>query len=118
MAPTYASDNCHSNFFYYHYCYYCQSTMLLDFTICSHWQGTQASEKNELLFQRFGINYSMLPAMFRKGSCVFRDKVEETVKQDGSEKPIKRIRRTVRVDHCDIIGEEFWNEHSDILVED
>ncbi|MQM07137.1 hypothetical protein Taro_039975 [Colocasia esculenta] len=81
-------------------------------------KGTQASEKNELLFQRFGINYSMLPAMFRKGSCVFRDKVEETVKQDGSEKPIKRTQRTVRVDHCDIIGEEFWNEHSDILVED
>uniref|UniRef100_A0A1D1ZGH3 tRNA(His) guanylyltransferase n=1 Tax=Anthurium amnicola TaxID=1678845 RepID=A0A1D1ZGH3_9ARAE len=79
-------------------------------------EGTQASEKNELLFQQFGINYSMLPAMFRKGSCVFRDKVEETVKLDGSEGPIKA--KKVKVDHCDIIGEEFWNEHPDILVED
>ncbi|XP_077212685.1 tRNA(His) guanylyltransferase 2-like isoform X2 [Tasmannia lanceolata] len=37
-------------------------------------KGTQTQEKNELLFQQFSINYNTLPAMFRKGSCVFKDK--------------------------------------------
>lgn len=38
-------------------------------------QGTQAKEKNEMLFNQFGINYDKLPEMFKKGSCVFRNKV-------------------------------------------
>lgn len=29
-------------------------------------QGTQADFKNELLYKEFGINYSQLPAQFRK----------------------------------------------------
>uniref|UniRef100_A0A1D1Y4H8 Putative tRNA(His) guanylyltransferase n=1 Tax=Anthurium amnicola TaxID=1678845 RepID=A0A1D1Y4H8_9ARAE len=81
-------------------------------------EGTRTSEKNELLFQQFGMNYNTLPAIFRKGSCVFRDKVEEAVKLDNIGNPIKRSRKKVRVEHCDIIGEEFWNKHLDILVED
>lgn len=28
-----------------------------------------------MLFQQFGINYDKLPEMFKKGSCVFRNKV-------------------------------------------
>ncbi|XP_078159893.1 tRNA(His) guanylyltransferase 2-like isoform X3 [Carex rostrata] len=38
-------------------------------------KGTQAKEKNEMLFNQFGINYDKLPEMFKKGSCVFRNKV-------------------------------------------
>lgn len=38
-------------------------------------QGTQAREKNELLIQKFGIDYSKLPLMFRQGSSIFRVKV-------------------------------------------
>lgn len=39
-------------------------------------QGTQAKDKNELLFQQFNINYDKLPQMFRKGSCIYREKVK------------------------------------------
>jgi tRNA(His) 5'-end guanylyltransferase len=35
-------------------------------------QGTFSSDKHEMLFQRFGINYNALPARYRKGSMVIR----------------------------------------------
>ncbi|TXG60584.1 hypothetical protein EZV62_015157 [Acer yangbiense] len=38
-------------------------------------KGTQKQEKNELLFQQFGINYKKLPELFRQGSCVFKTEV-------------------------------------------
>uniref|UniRef100_A0A1D1XWU3 tRNA(His) guanylyltransferase n=1 Tax=Anthurium amnicola TaxID=1678845 RepID=A0A1D1XWU3_9ARAE len=76
----------------------------------SYLEGTKESEKNELLFQQFGINYNNLPLMFRKGSSVFRDKVEETVKLDDSGNPIKRIRKKIKVEHCDLTRKGFWKD--------
>lgn len=32
-----------------------------------------ASDKNEILFSRFNINYNNEAEMFRKGSIIFRD---------------------------------------------
>ena len=32
-----------------------------------------ASEKNEILFSKFGINYNREPEMYKKGSVIFRD---------------------------------------------
>lgn len=79
-------------------------------------KGTQTSNKNELLFQH-GINYNTLPAMFRKGSCVYKDKVKETVKLDESGDPVERIRMKVTVGHFDIVGSVFWDDHPYILQE-
>lgn len=62
------------SFFYSGLMFSCYVNILKHCCIVSL-QGARAKEKNELLFQRFDINYNMLPAMFRKGSCVFRDKV-------------------------------------------
>ena len=39
-------------------------------------QGTFSKDKNEILFSQFGINYNTLPAMFRKGSILVRERVE------------------------------------------
>ncbi|KIW12635.1 hypothetical protein PV08_09913 [Exophiala spinifera] len=36
-------------------------------------KGTLASDKNEILWSRFGINYNDEPEMFRKGSVVYRE---------------------------------------------
>ncbi|KAI9682835.1 MAG: tRNA-His guanylyltransferase [Bathelium mastoideum] len=36
-------------------------------------QGTVSSDKNEILFSRFGINYNNEPEMFKKGSVLYRD---------------------------------------------
>jgi hypothetical protein len=35
--------------------------------------GTVSSDKNEILFSRFGINYNKEPEIFRKGSVLYRD---------------------------------------------
>jgi tRNA(His) guanylyltransferase len=78
-------------------------------------KGTQTQEKNELLFQQFGINYNTLPAVFRKGSCIFKEEVEEVVKCTEAGDPIKRRRRKIVVQHCDIIGKNLWDEHPYLL---
>lgn len=36
-------------------------------------KGTVSSDKNEILFSRFGINYNNEPEMYKKGSIVFRN---------------------------------------------
>ncbi|XP_042520286.1 tRNA(His) guanylyltransferase 1-like [Macadamia integrifolia] len=42
-------------------------------------QEIQTPEKNILLLQQFGINYERQPVMFHSGSCVYRDKVRESI---------------------------------------
>ena len=45
---------------------------------CSHYvllQGTLSSDKNEILFSEFGVNYNNEPAMFRKGTVIFHEQV-------------------------------------------
>lgn len=36
-------------------------------------QGTVSSDKNELLFSKFGVNYNNEPEIYKKGSVIFRD---------------------------------------------
>lgn len=36
-------------------------------------EGTVSSQKNSILFERFGINYNKLPALFRKGTTLAWD---------------------------------------------
>ncbi|KAI3851562.1 hypothetical protein MKW92_009663 [Papaver armeniacum] len=59
-----------------------------------------------------------LMAIFRKGSCVFKDKVEEIVKHNENGQPVIRSRNKVITDHCDIIGDKFWKERASILEEE
>ncbi|KAB1210438.1 tRNA(His) guanylyltransferase 1 [Morella rubra] len=81
-------------------------------------KGTQKQQKNELLFQKFHINYKNLPAMYRQGSCILKTKVEENVKCNENGTPVKRLRRKARIVHSeDIAGRSFWNEHPSLLKE-
>ncbi|CAL5085380.1 unnamed protein product [Urochloa decumbens] len=73
-------------------------------------KGTLSKDKNELLFQQFQMNYNNEPAMFRKGSCVFRQKVH------GSDNGVTIERWDVKVEHVDI-GAGFWRKHPWILGE-
>uniref|UniRef100_A0A0E0L513 tRNA(His) guanylyltransferase n=1 Tax=Oryza punctata TaxID=4537 RepID=A0A0E0L513_ORYPU len=81
-------------------------------------KGTFSKDKNELLSQQFQINYDDEPAIFRKGSCVYRDKVETMVKTDRCGNPIKRTRLVITNANVDIIGPEFWENHQYILREE
>ena len=42
-----------------------------------HLKGTVSSDKNEILWSRFGINYNDEPEMYKKGSVVFREYAPE-----------------------------------------
>ena len=76
---------------------------------------TDSAVKNELLFSRFGINYTHTPAQFRKGSVVYRKHLpcDETSKTTGA--PVVRMRRRVVMEHVDLIRDVFWNENKDLL---
>lgn len=93
-------------------------------------KGTLASDKNEILFSRFGINYNREEAMYRKGTVVYRS--YETVGDDGdtvgkdqvdrnSKRQIERERKRkqkarIAIEHVDIIGDHFWSERPYILA--
>ena len=87
-------------------------------------RGTQAEAKNELLFSRFGVNYTHLPALHRKGSVLFRRRAPEEVKtvaveggaDGGASRAVMRLRSRVVVEHVDIISEAFWSEHPELLA--
>lgn len=70
-------------------------------------RGTLSSHKNELLFQEFGINYNNEPAAFRKGTVLIR-------KCLNTDKSNKKVSIVVPL-HCDIIKDEFWIQHNEIL---
>ncbi|XP_062147528.1 tRNA(His) guanylyltransferase 1-like isoform X2 [Alnus glutinosa] len=81
-------------------------------------KGTQKQQKNELLFQKFGINYKNLPALYRQGSCIFKTEVEENVKYNENGTPVKRLRRKARIVQSEnIAGRSFWNELPSLLKE-
>jgi len=82
--------------------------------------GTLSSEKNEMLFTRFGINYSKEDLMFKKGSVLVWDNYIDPEKQakfeefvaanpDKKMKPPK-MKRKLAVHYDDIINKSFWIE--------
>lgn len=84
-------------------------------------KGTLSGEKNEMLFSEFNINYNNEPDIFKKGSVLIRESFEEEVtKKDRNGEPtsemVKRPRTRIAVLHEDIISENFWSQHSNILI--
>ncbi|KAG8069419.1 hypothetical protein GUJ93_ZPchr0005g15455 [Zizania palustris] len=68
-------------------------------------KGTLSKDKNNLLFMQFHLNYNNEPAIFRKGSCIYWQKVEDS--EDVDREKITRERWDVVVAHADM-GPEFW----------
>jgi len=88
-------------------------------------QDTCAAEKNELLFSKFGINYNKLPQLYRKGTTLIWQ--SEQPKEEAADQPNaneagsvpvtkKQTKPEILVLNVDIIGEQFWKEHSYILI--
>ncbi len=82
---------------------------------------TLSDFKNEMLFTQFGLNYSKLDPMFRKGSLFVRTfKVDEEKKQKIeailNENPNAKIspprrKACFELVHIDLIQEDFWKEN-------
>ncbi|XP_060621538.1 probable tRNA(His) guanylyltransferase isoform X3 [Anolis sagrei] len=89
-------------------------------------QGTLAGDKNEILFSQFNINYNNEPLMYRKGTVLVWQKVNHIIRKkiqipnESEEKEIEvtRTRSTTIPLHCDIIGDQFWDQYPEILLED
>ncbi|CAK9137992.1 unnamed protein product [Ilex paraguariensis] len=78
----------------------------------------QKHKQNELLFQKFGINYTELPSIFRQGSSIFKTKAEEIVKYNDNGTPVKRLRKKVVLVYSkNIAARSFWNKHLSLLKE-
>jgi len=73
-------------------------------------KGTLSGQKNEILFSEFDCNYNKEPEQFRKGTTVVRKKVEIEVEGGGT-----KVRGSHVEQYCDIIGDEFWKENSNLL---
>ncbi|XP_058442807.1 probable tRNA(His) guanylyltransferase [Malaya genurostris] len=71
-------------------------------------RGTLSEDKNEILFQKFQINYNNEPIMFRKGTILLRKRINL----------IDSHKHTLIVP-CfeDMIKEDFWNRHPELLDE-
>eukprot|EP00917_Polyrhabdina_sp_WS-2016_P024729 GHVP01053431.1.p1 GENE.GHVP01053431.1~~GHVP01053431.1.p1 ORF type:complete len:248 (+),score=35.57 GHVP01053431.1:2-745(+) len=64
--------------------------------------GTLAKDKNELLFSDYGINYSKIPEIERKGTSLIRHQCSS-----GGE--------IIGATYEDIINDSFWETHGHIL---
>ncbi|RDW90068.1 tRNA guanylyltransferase [Aspergillus mulundensis] len=107
-------------------------------------KGTVSSDKNEILFKRFGINYNNEEEIYKKGSVVYRQYQLEEAKtkaelgfdpktpqgagdEEGAlpqenvsktqQEKLRKLRRKAQVvvDHVDIIKDEFWERRPWIL---
>ncbi|KAM4732555.1 putative tRNA(His) guanylyltransferase isoform 2-T4 [Anableps anableps] len=87
-------------------------------------KGTLAADKNEILFSEFNINYNNESVLHRKGTALIWEKDETVSKrmkrpnEMEKEVTVTRSRRRVEAYHCDVIGDQFWEEHPDILEDD
>ncbi|RDL33161.1 tRNA(His) guanylyltransferase [Venustampulla echinocandica] len=98
--------------------------------------GTVSSDKNEILFSRFKINYNNEPEIYKKGSVAFRDyelvepsSASEMVEEDSAktteqlelsktqqEKDRKRrAKARITIQHVDVIKDEFWERRPWLL---
>ncbi|OBZ91808.1 putative tRNA(His) guanylyltransferase [Choanephora cucurbitarum] len=91
-----------------------QKTNMTETEAEKHLRGSFSKDKNEILFNH-GINYNNLPQIYRKGSTIIRQKTEVTSisPRDGQE--VKRMKLIPTAIHEDIIGQAFWDQHSELL---
>ncbi|ODQ51348.1 tRNAHis guanylyltransferase [Saitoella complicata NRRL Y-17804] len=107
--------------------------------------GSRAADKHEILFSRFGINYNNEPEMYKKGTVMVREPVKDEENGDApsllqehgatmgeperpksnrqlkkeakkqAKKEERQVKTVVRVYHCDVIRDEFWDARPWIL---
>ncbi|KAJ5488177.1 hypothetical protein N7453_011631 [Penicillium expansum] len=97
-------------------------------------KGTVSADKNEILFERFGINYNNELEIYKKGTVLYRQyeleepkptkssaeeesSVVESKQSRSQQDKIRKLRRKAQVviDHVDIIKDEFWEKRPWIL---
>jgi tRNA(His) guanylyltransferase len=89
-------------------------------------KGTVSSDKNEILFSQFDVNYNNEPEQFRKGTVLWKKPVEiplpelnEELKELQGRRKYQLAKSKTRIQiqeaSCDIIGDTFWTENPHLL---
>lgn len=89
--------------------------------------GTLSSDKHEILFKDFGINYNNEPEVYKKGTIIVREyqgwnpNSEETNLTQLSERQKQRRDKNLKKAsinelHVDIINDAFWNDRPWLLL--
>ncbi|CAG0920035.1 unnamed protein product [Notodromas monacha] len=80
-------------------------------------RGTVSSDKNELLFSEFGINYNNEPELFKKGTVIVRSmnvNVPVPLTDESAEESafflskMPKLASNFQIRNCDLIGNPFW----------
>ncbi|ODV96449.1 hypothetical protein PACTADRAFT_2742 [Pachysolen tannophilus NRRL Y-2460] len=85
--------------------------------------GTLASDKNEILFKEFAINYNNEPEIFKKGTVIVRElsnwknDQEKVINTELTKKNLKNLKKAdLKLYHTDIINDTFWQERPYLLI--
>ncbi|CEI90262.1 hypothetical protein CU097_010460 [Rhizopus azygosporus] len=79
-------------------------------------RGSFAKDKNEILFSTFNINYNNIDPIYRKGSTIIRKKTEVTSTSPRTGELVTRTKLIPTAVYEDIIGQQFWDEHPELLA--
>ncbi|KAF1347910.1 Thg1 C terminal domain-containing protein [Delphinella strobiligena] len=82
-------------------------------------KGTISSDKNEILFSQFGINYNNEAEIWKKGTVIYRVQEQGTKAQSKTQAEKERKKRQkarIAVEHVDIIRDGFWEKRPWILA--
>ncbi|CAO3682494.1 unnamed protein product [Umbelopsis vinacea] len=79
-------------------------------------RGTFSKDKHEILYTEFNINYNALAPVYRKGSVIIRQETEVKSISPKTGEEVVRLKRLPVVIHDDIIGDQFWKHHPELLA--
>ncbi|KAK9477985.1 Thg1p [Lipomyces japonicus] len=80
--------------------------------------GSVSSDKHDILFLDFQINYNNEPEIFKKGTLLVREPIVTSKNSSGEERSKRqqerddKKRRKAKIEklHIDIIGDKFWSD--------
>ena len=76
---------------------------------------TDSGQKNELLFQKFNINYNQLAEIYKKGTTIYKKQVFEEHFDQHKNTSVKKKVISIASENIDIISEKFWKENSNLI---
>ena len=85
--------------------------------------GTNSSDKNEILFRDYGINYNNELEQFKKGTVLYLNSFPK--KPSKAQKKLKYLSLDeekqskeeikIFIENTNIIDDKFWDEHKELL---
>lgn len=83
-------------------------------------RGSASSDKHEILFSKFSINYNNEPEIYKKGTIIVREmEGEEVPKEPLTQRQMQRLMKKNKMWisqlHVDIIKDTFWNDRPWLL---